>query len=58
VTPETPIVAAVVPPHMVEFGPTFYALAVAFLLFVFFLFLFVRRTLTGFKEGVEDGKRN
>ena len=43
---------------MVEFGPTFYALAAAFLLFVFFMFLFLRRTLTGFKEGVESGKRD
>ena len=56
--PETPIVTAVVPSHMVEFGPAFYALAAAFLLFVFFMFLFLRRTLTGFKEGVESGKRD
>ncbi|WP_276299644.1 hypothetical protein [Halorussus lipolyticus] len=25
--------------------------------FVFFMYLFVRRTLTGFKEGVENGRR-
>jgi len=43
---------------MVEFGPGFYVLAIAFLLFVFFVFLFLRRTLTGFKEGVERGKRD
>ena len=43
---------------MVEFGPAFYALAAAFLLFVFFMFLFLRRTLTGFKEGIESGKRD
>jgi len=56
--PETTIVAGVVPSHMVEFGPAFYALAAAFLLFVFFMFLFLRRTLTGFKEGFESGKRD
>jgi hypothetical protein len=43
---------------MVEFGPEFYVIAGAVLLFVFFLFLFVRRTLAGFKEGVERGKRD
>jgi len=43
---------------MVEFGPTFYVLAGVVLLFVFFMFLFLRRTLTGFKEGVESGKRD
>ncbi len=40
-----------------ELGPAFYVLAAAFLLFVFFLFMFLRRTLTGFKEGFESGKR-
>jgi hypothetical protein len=43
---------------MAEFGPAFYLLAAAVLVFVFFLFLFVRRTLTGFKQGVEEGKQN
>jgi F0F1-type ATP synthase membrane subunit b/b' len=43
---------------MVDIGPAFYVLATAFLLFVFFMFLFLRRTLSGFKEGFEDGKRN
>jgi hypothetical protein len=43
---------------MVEFGPEFYVIAGAILLFVFFLFMFVRRTLTGFKEGFESGKRD
>lgn len=42
---------------MVEFGPEFYVVAGLILLFVFFLFLFVRRTLTGFKEGFDSGKR-
>jgi hypothetical protein len=27
------------------------------LLFVFFVYLMVRRTVTGFKEGVEDGQK-
>ncbi|MFB6072277.1 MAG: hypothetical protein ABEJ88_04840 [Halobacterium sp.] len=42
---------------MVQFGPMFYVVAGAVLLFVFFLYLFVRRTFQGFKEGVERGKR-
>ncbi|WP_269782717.1 hypothetical protein [Halobacterium wangiae] len=42
---------------MVEFGPVFYALAAAVLLFVFFMFMFIRRTFTGFKEGMDQGKR-
>lgn len=29
----------------------------AVLLFFFFLYLFVRRTLTGFREGIEKGGR-
>ena len=56
--PETPIVAPVDDPDMVEIGPAFYVLAAGFLLFVFFMFLFLRRTLTGFKEGFENGKRD
>lgn len=42
---------------MVELGAAFYVLAAVFLLFVFFLFMFLRRTLTGFKEGFQSGKR-
>lgn len=42
---------------MVEFGPVFYAVAAAVLLFVFFMFMFIRRTFTGFKEGMDRGKR-
>lgn len=42
---------------MVEFDPAFYVIAALVLLFVFFVFMFVRRTLAGFKEGVEDAKR-
>jgi F0F1-type ATP synthase membrane subunit b/b' len=37
--------------------PVFLALLVALLGFVFFLYLFVRRTITGFQEGVERGQR-
>lgn len=29
----------------------------ALLLFVFFIYLFLRRTVTGFKEGIEKGRR-
>lgn len=42
---------------MVEFGPMFYMLATAVLLFVFILFLFVRRTLQGFKQGLEESSK-
>lgn len=42
---------------MVEFGPMFYVVAAAILLFVFFLFMFVRRTLLGFKQGLEDSSK-
>jgi hypothetical protein len=42
---------------MVEFGPMFYIIA-AFVLLVFFvLFLFVRRTLQGFKQGLQDSSK-
>jgi hypothetical protein len=42
---------------MVEFGPMFYVVAMAILLFVFFLFMFVRRTLQGFKQGLEESSK-
>lgn len=42
---------------MVEFGPMFYVVAGTVLLLVFFLFMLVRRTFSGFKEGMERGKR-
>ncbi|WP_232686853.1 hypothetical protein [Halobacterium zhouii] len=41
---------------MVQFGPEFYVIAGAVLLFVFFLFLFVRRTITGFREGMDSSR--
>ena len=41
---------------MVQFGPEFYVIVGAVLLFVFFLFLFVRRTITGFREGFDGGQ--
>jgi hypothetical protein len=41
---------------MVQFGPEFYVITGAVLLFIFFLFLFVRRTITGFREGLNGGQ--
>ncbi|WP_266078972.1 DUF7859 family protein [Haladaptatus caseinilyticus] len=37
--------------------PVFVGLLVAILAFVFFIYLFIRRTLTGFQEGVQKGQR-
>ncbi|GAA0224908.1 hypothetical protein ACFFQF_09890 [Haladaptatus pallidirubidus] len=37
--------------------PVFVGLLVAILAFVFFIYLFVRRTLTGFQEGMQKGQR-
>ncbi|WP_458188902.1 DUF7859 family protein [Haladaptatus sp. NG-WS-4] len=37
--------------------PVFIGVLVALLAFVFFVYLFIRRTLTGFKEGVQKGQR-
>jgi hypothetical protein len=38
-------------------NPVFTALLVVMLLFVFFSYLFVRRTLTGLREGYDQGRR-
>ncbi len=35
-----------------------YGILAIILLFVFFAYLMLRRTVTGFKEGVEDGTRD
>lgn len=37
--------------------PIFIGLAAALVIFFFFLYLFVRRTIVGFREGYEQGKR-
>jgi hypothetical protein len=37
--------------------PVFVGLVVALLAFVFFVYLFVRRTVTGFREGIDEGQR-
>ena len=37
--------------------PVFTALLIVMLLFVFFSYLFVRRTLTGLREGYDQGRR-
>jgi flagellar biogenesis protein FliO len=36
--------------------PIMLGILAVILLFVFFLYLMVRRTVTGFKQGVEDGQ--
>lgn len=41
---------------MVEFDPVLAAMLAVLLGFVFFVYLFIRRTVTGFREGVERGK--
>lgn len=37
--------------------PLFVGLLVIMLGFVFFVYLFIRRTLTGFQEGMQKGQR-
>ncbi|MFW5905714.1 MAG: hypothetical protein ACOCUO_02595 [archaeon] len=37
--------------------PVLMAIVVVMLAFVFFVYLFLRRIATGFKEGVQDSKR-
>ena len=41
---------------MVSLDPAFLFILSALLLFVFFLFLMIRRTIVGFREGVDRGK--
>ncbi|MFW6384707.1 MAG: hypothetical protein ACOCY7_01070 [Halodesulfurarchaeum sp.] len=42
---------------MVDTGPMFYVLLGLLLVFFFFVYLMIRRTVLGFKEGMERGKR-
>ena len=42
---------------MVDFGGPYFFILAALLLFVFFVFLMIRRTITGFREGMDRGKR-
>ena len=37
--------------------PLFIGLIVVILAFVFFIYLFIRRIMTGFQEGVQKGQR-
>lgn len=41
---------------MVEFDPMLVGMLVLMLGFVFFIYLFLRRTLVGFREGMEQGQ--
>lgn len=41
---------------MVDTGPVFYFLLAALLLFFFFIYLLIRRTVLGFKEGVDRSR--
>ncbi|CAP14833.2 MULTISPECIES: hypothetical protein [Halobacterium] len=43
---------------MASLGPVFYVFAAALLLFVFFTFLFIRRTVASFRDGVENSNRD
>lgn len=38
-------------------NPIFVGLVAVMLLFIFFMYLFVRRTLLGLREGYEQGRR-
>lgn len=38
-------------------NPVFTGLLIVMLLFVFFSYLFIRRTLTGLREGYDQGRR-
>ncbi|MFB6162605.1 MAG: hypothetical protein ABEJ86_04075 [Halococcoides sp.] len=40
---------------MVEFSPVLWAIVAVLLGFVFFLYLFVRRIITSFFEGMREG---
>ncbi|WP_224270421.1 hypothetical protein [Haloprofundus salinisoli] len=37
--------------------PVFVGLVLAMLLFVFFMYLFVRRTVTGLQQGYQEGRQ-
>jgi hypothetical protein len=41
---------------MIDVGPVFYLMLAALLLFFFFIYLMIRRTVLGFKEGVDRGR--
>jgi flagellar biogenesis protein FliO len=41
---------------MVDVGPVFYAMLAALLLFFFFIYLMIRRTVLGFKEGMDRSR--
>ena len=41
---------------MIDIGPMFFLL-LALLVFFFFIYLLIRRTVLGFKEGMEGGNK-
>ena len=41
---------------MVDTGPVFYFMLAALLLFFFFIYLLIRRTVLGFKEGMDRSR--
>ena len=43
---------------MVDTGPVFYFILGALFLFLFFIYLMIRRTVLGFKEGVDRGRNS
>jgi hypothetical protein len=42
---------------MVDAGPAFYFILAALLVFLFFVYLMIRRTVLGFKEGMDESRR-
>jgi hypothetical protein len=42
---------------MVDTGPVFYFILGALLLFFFFVYLMIRRTFLGFREGMERSRK-
>ncbi|MDG5778869.1 hypothetical protein VB773_03610 [Haloarculaceae archaeon H-GB2-1] len=43
--------------NIVSNEPVLVGMVVVMLAFVFFIYLMIRRTVTGFKEGMEKGRR-
>lgn len=42
---------------MVDVGPVFYGMLAALLLFFFFIYLLLRRTVLGFREGMDESRK-
>jgi ABC-type uncharacterized transport system permease subunit len=42
---------------LLDIDPVLLAIVAVMLLFIFFVYLFIRKTVTGFKEGMDESKR-